>query len=260
MVLPMRIRTAVVFGALTLLAATRARATRTFPDPKDDSRNELVHLPGHNLLSHIVSPLPHTYLAPEDLPKNFRWDRVGTNRSSYLTKPLNQHVPQWCGSCWAHAAMSSLAGTVCYGLIGRPLIVRRGIQAPTIDHRRIDRVQIPPAVKISRSFTFLTHSRFCLSGNYCLLSQIASKSIARPRVTTLIFRFNIFSIVAVPLLDRVMVGHIRERIISFFKWDLFRTTHVNHIWRVPTVPPLGFVPRSTLPAPRKTFAKRATSN
>jgi hypothetical protein len=73
-------------------------------DEKIDARypNELVYMDGHTVLNHFHSPLPHTYLAEEDLPASFSWD----NR---LTRSLNQHVPQWCGSCWAHGALSSLA-------------------------------------------------------------------------------------------------------------------------------------------------------
>eukprot|EP00804_Cyclotella_cryptica_P005779 CCRYP_000103-RB/>CCRYP_000103-RB protein AED:0.07 eAED:0.07 QI:255/1/1/1/0.75/0.6/5/1318/401 len=60
--------------------------------------------------SHILHPLPHTYLSPSDLPQSFTWQNV--NGHNYLTRMRNQHVPQYCGACWAHAALSALADRV----------------------------------------------------------------------------------------------------------------------------------------------------
>ena len=45
-----------------------------------------------------------------DLPVEWNWNDV--NGTSCLTKQLNQHIPQYCGSCWAHAALSSLADRI----------------------------------------------------------------------------------------------------------------------------------------------------
>lgn len=56
------------------------------------------------------SPLPHTYLSDDDIPDEFTWQNV--NGKCYLTHSLNQHIPQYCGSCWAHAALSSLADRI----------------------------------------------------------------------------------------------------------------------------------------------------
>ncbi|ETV72457.1 hypothetical protein H257_12577 [Aphanomyces astaci] len=53
----------------------------------------------------VTSPLPHQYVT--DLPKNFDWRNV--NGTNYVTVSRNQHVPHYCGSCWAFAATSSLS-------------------------------------------------------------------------------------------------------------------------------------------------------
>jgi hypothetical protein len=44
------------------------------------------------------SPLPRTYVAAKDLPRAFSWGAV--NGVSYLTKSMNQHLEQYCGSCF----------------------------------------------------------------------------------------------------------------------------------------------------------------
>jgi cathepsin X len=52
--------------------------------------------------------LPYAYI--DSLPHSFNWGNV--SGVSYLTHSLNQHLPQYCGSCWAHAALSSLADRI----------------------------------------------------------------------------------------------------------------------------------------------------
>jgi cathepsin X len=72
-------------------------------------RNELLDMDG-TLENHYQLPLPIDYIDPDTLPESFNWGDV--NGVSYLTRSLNQHVPQYCGSCWAHAALSSLADRI----------------------------------------------------------------------------------------------------------------------------------------------------
>ena len=66
-------------------------------------REDAVH-------NNVKSPLPHTYLGAEDMPDSFSWADI--DGVSYLTHSLNQHIPQYCGSCWAHGSLSSLGDRI----------------------------------------------------------------------------------------------------------------------------------------------------
>jgi cathepsin X len=60
------------------------------------------------------SPEPHSYLAMHQMPNKFTWGEVkgAYNGASGLTTILNQHIPQYCGSCWAHATLSALGDRI----------------------------------------------------------------------------------------------------------------------------------------------------
>lgn len=51
----------------------------------------------------IRTPQPHTYIKASDLPVSLDYREKGL-----LTGDLNQHIPVYCGSCWAHSAFSSI--------------------------------------------------------------------------------------------------------------------------------------------------------
>jgi len=88
---------------------------------------------GHNRPSHVISPLPgQTGFSGSDawrhhlsalkkapgsalddddkMPPSWTWQDV--NGTSFVTPSRNQHLPQYCGSCWAFAATSALSDRV----------------------------------------------------------------------------------------------------------------------------------------------------
>ncbi len=58
----------------------------------------------------IKSPLPQDYVDVNALPDNFWWGN--SDSTNFLSWQVNQHLPQFCGSCWGQAAAASLADRI----------------------------------------------------------------------------------------------------------------------------------------------------
>ena len=66
------------------------------------------HIPSTTFTPKVLSKLKH--LTKADLPDNFWWGNVkGVN---YLTAQRNQHIPIYCGSCWAFASSSAMSDRI----------------------------------------------------------------------------------------------------------------------------------------------------
>jgi len=59
-----------------------------------------------------------------DLPESWDYRETGL-----LTQDLNQHIPVYCGSCWAHSAFSSIADRIKIGTNGTARDIIPSIQA-----------------------------------------------------------------------------------------------------------------------------------
>ena len=60
---------------------------------------------------HSLKSFGPSFNATADMPEAFSW-HAHPDGKSYVTKSLNQHIPQYCGSCWAHGAVSALGDRI----------------------------------------------------------------------------------------------------------------------------------------------------
>jgi cathepsin X len=67
-----------------------------------------THIHNYNFKPVVKTVLPKIDMA--DLPNNHWWGNV--NGVNYLTYQRNQHIPVYCGSCWAFSASSALSDRI----------------------------------------------------------------------------------------------------------------------------------------------------
>jgi len=73
--------------------------------------------------NHTISPLPHEFLKSEALPDAFSWCDQGL-----CTMSRNQHIPQYCGSCWAHGSVSALGDRIKIARKGKGIDINLSVQ------------------------------------------------------------------------------------------------------------------------------------
>ncbi|CAJ1449185.1 unnamed protein product [Effrenium voratum] len=68
----------------------------------------------------------HEQLGDAEMPSDFTW--CNKDGKSYCTMSRNQHIPQYCGSCWAHGAISALGDRIKIARKGAGVDINLAVQ------------------------------------------------------------------------------------------------------------------------------------
>jgi cathepsin X len=96
-------RSVCFIALIALSAGSRRRVSEVWTRAQEDAAGITRGTP--------QSELPHLRSDPTNpMPADLNWcDKDGVN---YCTMSRNQHIPQYCGSCWAHASASALGDRI----------------------------------------------------------------------------------------------------------------------------------------------------
>lgn len=100
----MKTAIAYLLGAATASEASKERVRYVSDDQPCSILPDMDNLPEGAILG------SHAAMNAVVLPAEHNWGNY--NNTNFLTTVRNQHLPFYCGSCWAHAAASSLSDRI----------------------------------------------------------------------------------------------------------------------------------------------------